>query len=403
MLPWAYPVDNPSIVKDGGYCIPPRPDHAGLDFHAPEGTPVHAVDDGIVVNVGEWNPAGTMDAVTKLSGNFIILAHSNNLISSYSHLSSKVVKKGEKVKRGQTIGHSGHTGYVRPAGIEGAHLHFAKRVLTRSGWVFADPTGDFESAKPIAESVSTHPQAAAFQKEASMPAERSFDEIFKKYLGEIPLAFARAITWPWNPSSDVAGSVGLFQITDTVRESFNKFTGSTFSKGDLKDPNINSRIGLWLLCSIVQDLSTKHPVTMKMNWADLRYAGLIAQAYHTGQASVSGLIGKLEAQKIPADRITVDTVKQAATVSGSAANTFTADPKRLEYVRGIVSRYAAQADFPGTKPKQPVIYMDPVYITAKPLEPKEPSGGSGGGGLIAALMGGFVVLAVAVGGKKKRK
>lgn len=424
MLPWAYPVDNPIIVKDGGYRIPSRPDHAGLDFRAPEGTPILAVDDGIVVNVGEWNPSGAMDAVTKLSGNFIILAHKDNLISSYSHLSSKVVKKGDEVTRGQVIGHSGHTGYVRPEGIEGAHLHFAKRELTKNGWVFTDPTNSFANSEPVAESVSTYGRTATFQKEKAMVANTQFDEIFKKYLGELPLAFARALAYPLNPLSDYAGSTGLFQITDVVREAFNKGMGTAYTKEDLKNADINSRIGLWLACSIVYDLAVKHPATMAMDWSSLRYAGLIVQAYHTGQASVDMLIKALEAKGVPKEQITIDTVREAASASGNAATTITSSPARLEYVRGVVNRYAAQPDFPGAKPKQPVIYMDPEYITADPGNPAEdepalpeeitadepepepePEGDDGGGhgGLIAALGGGFVCLAIAIGGKKKKR
>ena len=86
--------------------------HAGTDFGAPCGTPVHAPADGTVVRAG-W--AGGF-------GNQIVVDHGYvkgvDLASSMNHLSRIYVYSG-RVSRGQVIGLSGTTGLST-----GCHLHF---------------------------------------------------------------------------------------------------------------------------------------------------------------------------------------------------------------------------------------------------------------------------------------
>lgn len=86
--------------------------HAGIDYGAACGTPVHAADSGDVVRAG-W--AGGY-------GKQVVVAHRGPLATSYSHLSRIVVSSGH-VNRGQLIGYSGTTGLST-----GCHLHFETRV-----------------------------------------------------------------------------------------------------------------------------------------------------------------------------------------------------------------------------------------------------------------------------------
>lgn len=82
--------------------------HTGLDFAAPEGTPVFAALAGEVVAVG-YDGA---------YGNRIIVKH-DGIKTMYAHLSATDVKKGDRVLRGEVIGRVGSTGRST-----GAHLHF---------------------------------------------------------------------------------------------------------------------------------------------------------------------------------------------------------------------------------------------------------------------------------------
>lgn len=86
--------------------------HAGIDLAAPQGTDVLACKSGTVSTTG-YN--GTY-------GNYIILLHSGKKTSLYAHLSEILVRKGEIVSTGQTIGLVGTTG-----ASTGPHLHFEVR------------------------------------------------------------------------------------------------------------------------------------------------------------------------------------------------------------------------------------------------------------------------------------
>jgi murein DD-endopeptidase MepM/ murein hydrolase activator NlpD len=100
--------------------------HDGLDIAAPTGTPVRAAHDGVVVY-----------SSNELSGygNLIILQSSSSLITVYGHNSRLLVKKGEKVRKGDTIARVGATGRA-----QGPHLHFEVRMRDRKGrYVAVDP------------------------------------------------------------------------------------------------------------------------------------------------------------------------------------------------------------------------------------------------------------------------
>jgi murein DD-endopeptidase MepM/ murein hydrolase activator NlpD len=84
--------------------------HSGTDFRAPTGTPLKAVNDGVVVVASN----------RYYSGNAVIIDHGEGIYSSYSHLSKISVKVGQKVKQGEILGLSGATGRVT-----GPHLHFS--------------------------------------------------------------------------------------------------------------------------------------------------------------------------------------------------------------------------------------------------------------------------------------
>jgi murein DD-endopeptidase MepM/ murein hydrolase activator NlpD len=86
--------------------------HEGLDYAAPTGTPVSAVNSGTVLLAGPLY----------FEGNCIVLDHGQGLLTLYLHLSEIRVKQGERIARGQEIGRSGGTGRAT-----GPHLHLAVR------------------------------------------------------------------------------------------------------------------------------------------------------------------------------------------------------------------------------------------------------------------------------------
>lgn len=105
--------------------------HRGVDFGAPFGTPIHAVQDGTVLRAG-WSGFG--------HGRQVRIAHAGGLVTSYSHMSRVAVSPGALVGAGQTIGHVGSTGLST-----GPHLHFE---LLENG-VAVDPLGRSTGTTPL--------------------------------------------------------------------------------------------------------------------------------------------------------------------------------------------------------------------------------------------------------------
>jgi murein DD-endopeptidase MepM/ murein hydrolase activator NlpD len=85
----------------------------GIDIAVPEGTPVKAAENGVVIYAGD----GLKDF-----GNTVLVRHDDGLVTVYGHASNLEVKRGDKVKRGQEIARSGMTGTT-----DAPKLHFEVR------------------------------------------------------------------------------------------------------------------------------------------------------------------------------------------------------------------------------------------------------------------------------------
>jgi hypothetical protein len=84
--------------------------HYGMDFSAPSGTEIFSTGDGVVVRV-------TLSYTGY--GRHVVIRHGFGYETLYAHMSKALVVKGQKVKRGETIGLVGNTGTsVAP------HLHY---------------------------------------------------------------------------------------------------------------------------------------------------------------------------------------------------------------------------------------------------------------------------------------
>jgi len=90
--------------------------HAGVDIDARAGTPVRAPASAIVAFAGWQNGYGWT----------LILEHGLGTQSLYGHLSKFLVKRGQRVEQGATIGLTGNSGHS-----SGPHLHYEVRVNER--------------------------------------------------------------------------------------------------------------------------------------------------------------------------------------------------------------------------------------------------------------------------------
>jgi peptidoglycan hydrolase-like protein with peptidoglycan-binding domain len=94
----------------------PRGDrfHTGVDYPAATGTPVAAAAPGRVTWAGD--PGGGW-------GMLVTVAHTHGVRTMYAHLSQALVRVGQHVSTGQTIGAVGATGHA-----SGPHVHFEVRL-----------------------------------------------------------------------------------------------------------------------------------------------------------------------------------------------------------------------------------------------------------------------------------
>jgi murein DD-endopeptidase MepM/ murein hydrolase activator NlpD len=121
-VPSDKPVKNASFTSGYGVRSDPFKGraamHAGIDLAGPVGTPIYATADG-VVGEASYNSGGY--------GNLVKIDHGRGIETRYGHLSSFLVRPGQRVTRGQMIGRMGSTGRST-----GSHLHYEVRIDSRA-------------------------------------------------------------------------------------------------------------------------------------------------------------------------------------------------------------------------------------------------------------------------------
>lgn len=119
---------TPSISPTKGYWVSPygwrddpitgkRTFHKGVDIATYFGNPVVATADGVIIQTKR----------DKIGGNTIKMTHLGGYTTVYCHLSKFLVRPGQKVKRGETIGLIGKTGKAL-----GPHVHYEIRLNGKS-------------------------------------------------------------------------------------------------------------------------------------------------------------------------------------------------------------------------------------------------------------------------------
>jgi murein DD-endopeptidase MepM/ murein hydrolase activator NlpD len=108
--------------------------HPGVDYAAPEGTPIKTVGDGTITHIG----------YNKGMGNYINVRHPNGYITEYNHMCkfAKGMKRQKQVSQGDVIGYVGMTGYAT-----GPHLDFR---MKKNGRLVDPLKHKSPPAKPVA-------------------------------------------------------------------------------------------------------------------------------------------------------------------------------------------------------------------------------------------------------------
>ncbi len=84
--------------------------HAGLDFAAPQGTPIYATADG-TISISGFSEGGY--------GNHVVINHGYGYETLYGHMLKVKARAGQHIKRGEIIGYVGSTGKST-----GPHCHY---------------------------------------------------------------------------------------------------------------------------------------------------------------------------------------------------------------------------------------------------------------------------------------
>ena len=115
--PAIQPVSNKDLTRVAsgfGYRIDPIYKtvklHAGLDFAAPQGTPIYATANGTVTVAGNTGNG---------YGNHVVINHGYGYETLYGHMVKVKAKVGQQIKRGEVIGYVGSTGKST-----GPHCHY---------------------------------------------------------------------------------------------------------------------------------------------------------------------------------------------------------------------------------------------------------------------------------------
>lgn len=123
--------------------------HNGTDFFANTGTNVIATSDGIV-KIARSHP---------IAGKYLVIEHGHQLLTRYLHNSKLLVKKGDKVKKGQLIAKSGRSGRVT-----GPHIHYEL-------WVNGKAINPMKAILPFHQSVPK------FQRSLYVKLVNKYDQI----------------------------------------------------------------------------------------------------------------------------------------------------------------------------------------------------------------------------------
>ena len=123
---WGWPVPTSHLITSN-FGIRENEFHAGIDIGAPIGTPIVAVDNGVVLFSGKASGFG----------HWVVIHHSNGLMSIYGHMFGDgiYVSVGQEVERGQVIAAVGNDGEST-----GPHLHFGVATGTTGNQLnYIDP------------------------------------------------------------------------------------------------------------------------------------------------------------------------------------------------------------------------------------------------------------------------
>ena len=132
-MPALHPILEGRITSDFGMRMHPifkrYRKHPGVDFAAKAGSPIYAAADGII-KLAKYNGG---------YGNCVFIDHLYGFETRYGHMQKILVRKGQRVKRGDKIGLVGKTGIATAPHLH-FEVHFNGHEVNPQHYFFDDPS-----------------------------------------------------------------------------------------------------------------------------------------------------------------------------------------------------------------------------------------------------------------------
>ena len=181
-------------------------------------------------------------------------------------------------------------------------------------------------------------------KESVIPTK--FDGILNINRGTIPLAFLRVMALlrsGMKSNYSRKGSGGLFAISASVLKAYDKkFPQSVMPEDrkfeDLGDPHLNTMIAIWVINNIMSYYARHYPNTMKPDWKNPEYVGLIAYGFVAGYSEPKGIGAAMKIIDIDSPKkMTVNNVATVAKLIGLESRRY--NPSTVSFAKEVTSLY----------------------------------------------------------------
>jgi soluble lytic murein transglycosylase-like protein len=179
--------------------------------------------------------------------------------------------------------------------------------------------------------------------------ENPFEALFAEQAGSIPVGFLTALAlhesgFDPNAVNPKSKATGLFQITQVALDAYNGRHKTTHALDELKDPALSTKVAVDHIGRILLAYA-RHPA-LQIDWQSRRFLELLVYGWNAGHNGVAGLVGKLEAGGLPAERITVETVRQLA--AKTSRSPYLASPSRAAWARAVATSYLGESGEPSS-------------------------------------------------------
>lgn len=182
-----------------------------------------------------------------------------------------------------------------------------------------------------------------------MALSTRFDPLFAKYGGSIPVAYLRALAQResgMNPNANAgkAAAQGLLQIVTVVRDSYNDRHGTSYTRDDTLNPELNVKMATELLKRIITGYKRHPSKNLQEDWNNPAFVQLLTAGWNAGYSEGGG-VGKvatyLEKRGIP---VTPTSVYANAAAAGAVG--YLSDAARAKWHRSVADLYFSQPDRP---------------------------------------------------------